>query len=85
MQRHNREIHTKTPVEKRVLTEREAAEYIGMSQAFLRQDRMNGPRHRRTLGPPYIRIGRRSIRYLLEDLDGWLEGFREPQNGSLHR
>jgi len=59
----------------RVLTEKEAALYITMSRSFLRQDRMNGHRMGRTHGPPYIRIGR-SIRYLRDDLDTWLEQLR---------
>jgi predicted DNA-binding transcriptional regulator AlpA len=57
---------------KRSLTEKEAAEYIGMSCSFLRQDRMNGFRQNRTPGPNYVRIGR-AVRYLREELDKWLE------------
>lgn len=60
---------------KRSFTEREAAEYIGMSCSFLRQDRMNGFRENRTPGPNYIRIGR-AIRYLIEELDRWLENYK---------
>lgn len=59
-------------VDRRALTESEAAAYIGMSRSFLRQDRMNGLRECRTPGPRFIRIGR-SIRYLREDLDFWLD------------
>jgi predicted DNA-binding transcriptional regulator AlpA len=58
--------------EKRAFTEAEAAEYIGMSRSYLRQDRMTGPRETRTTGPPWVQIGR-AIRYLKEDLDAWLE------------
>ena len=58
-----------------VLTEIDAAKYIGMSRSFLRQDRMNGFRERRTRGPVFIRIGRQ-IRYHLVDLDAWLEEHR---------
>ena len=64
-------------IEKRSLRSREAAIYIGMSDSFLRQSRMDGDRENRTPAPPYIRIGRRAIRYLREDLDFWLEQFRE--------
>jgi len=60
---------------KRCFTEKEAAQYIAMSRSFLRQDRMNGFRKERTPGPHYIKIGR-SIRYLKEDLDMWLEKYR---------
>ncbi len=59
-------------MEKRGFTEKEAAKYIGMSCAFLRQDRMNGRRKNRTRGPKPIRIGR-SVRYLKEELDAWLD------------
>lgn len=61
---------------KRALSEIEAAIYIKMSRSFLRQDRMNGIRHNRTPGPPFIKIGR-TVRYLKDDLDQWLESHRE--------
>lgn len=58
-----------------VLTEADAARYIAMSRSFLRQSRMDGVRDRRTPGPNFLKIGR-SVRYLREDLDRWLEQFR---------
>lgn len=61
-------------VVKRALTEVETAEYIGMSRSFLRQSRMEGNRENRTPAPPFIKIGR-SVRYLIEDLDNWLDSF----------
>lgn len=60
---------------KNTLTEKEAAEYIGMSRSFLRQDRMNGYRENRTPGPNFLKVGR-SIRYLKNDLDSWLNELR---------
>lgn len=54
-----------------VLTEKEAAKYIGMSRSFLSQDRMNGYRENRTKGPRFMKLGR-SIRYHKNDLDDWL-------------
>ena len=66
---------------KRSLTEKEAAEYIGMSCSFLRQDRMNGLRKNRTPGPNFIKIGR-TIRYLREELDKWLEMYRVERSSS---
>lgn len=60
---------------KRSMTEKEAAEYIGMSCSFLRQDRANGIRENRTPGPDYIKIGR-AVRYLREELDKWLEAYK---------
>ncbi len=55
----------------RLLTEKQAAPYIGMSRSFLRQSRMNGKRQNRTPGPPFLKIGRKVL-YLAEDLDSWL-------------
>jgi hypothetical protein len=55
----------------RLLTETQAAPYIGMSRSFLRQSRMNGKRQNRTAGPPFLKIGRKVL-YLAEDLDTWL-------------
>ena len=59
------------------LSEKDAAIYIAMSRSFLRQGRMNGDREGRTPTPPYLKIGSRSVRYLKEDLDNWLEQFRQ--------
>ncbi len=56
----------------RVLNEKEAARYIGMSVPFLRQSRVDGNRQNRTPAPPYVKIGR-SVRYLVADLDAWLQ------------
>jgi predicted DNA-binding transcriptional regulator AlpA len=61
-------------VTKRVLTEIETSAYIGMSRSYLRQARMDGNRENRTPAPPFIKIGR-SVRYLREDLDNWLDQF----------
>lgn len=55
-----------------VLTEIEAAKYIGMSQSFLNADRSNGPRKNRTKGPAFIKIGR-AVRYRINDLDEWIQ------------
>lgn len=66
---------TKPNDTRRALSEAEAAQYIGMSRSFLRQDRMNGHRENRTPAPPFIKIGR-NVRYLRDDLDAWLESHR---------
>lgn len=58
-----------------VLTEKEAAKYIGMSRSFLSQDRINGYRENRTQGPRFMKLGR-SIRYQKNDLDDWLDSRR---------
>ena len=62
-------------MEKKVYKEAEAAGYICMSSSFLSQDRVYGAFENRTPGPKYIRIGR-SIRYLKDDLDSWLDQHR---------
>lgn len=69
-------------MDKRVFTEIETAEYIGMSRSYLRQSRMEGNRANRTPAPPFIKIGR-SIRYLKEDLDKWLD--EQPKHQQLTR
>lgn len=63
-------------VVKRLMTEQETSEYICMSRSFLRQSRMEGNRENRTPAPPFIKIGR-SVRYLIEDLDNWLDSFHK--------
>lgn len=60
---------------KRVFSELETAQYIGMSRSFLRQSRMEGNREGRTPAPPFIKIGR-AVRYLKEDVDQWLNAFQ---------
>ncbi|MCP3679893.1 MAG: helix-turn-helix domain-containing protein [Gammaproteobacteria bacterium] len=59
-------------MQKAVLSEKEAAAYIGMSVAFLQKDRMNGKLSGRTPGPRWIKVGRRVL-YLKADLDQWLQ------------
>ena len=60
-----------TSFEKPVLSEKEAASYIGMSVYFLQKDRVNGKLAGRTPGPRWIKAGRR-ILYFKRDLDMWL-------------
>jgi len=55
-----------------MLTEKEAAKYISMSRSFLSKDRMNGYRYGHKYGPEFVKSGRRSIRYLIKDLDEWI-------------
>lgn len=61
---------------KRAFSEKEASTYIGMSRSFLRKGRMNGELESSIPPPPHIRMGSRTIRYLREDLDAWLEQFK---------
>ena len=63
------------PPKHSLLTEKQAAPYIGMSRSFLRQSRMNGKRLNMTPGPPFLKIGRKVL-YLADDLDTWLLAHR---------
>lgn len=51
----------------RLLNTREAAEYLGMSMAFLERDRWTGPK------VPFVRVGSRAVRYRKTDLDCYIE------------
>lgn len=64
------------PIQRRLLTDPEAATYLGVSISFLRQGRMEGRRNNRSPGPPFIRMGSKAIRYDLQDLDAWLAANR---------
>lgn len=68
---------------KRALTEAETSNYIGMSRSYLRQSRMDGHRENRTPAPPFIKIGR-SVRYLLDDLNRWLDQFHRLEHLGQH-
>ena len=57
---------------KNILSEAEAAEYIGMSRCFLTQCRRDGQLRGKAKNPPYIKISNRA-RYLVSDLNAWLE------------
>lgn len=50
------------------LNTKEAADYIGMSEAFLERDRSCTGDGR----IPFVRIGTRSVRYRRSDLDNYL-------------
>lgn len=67
-------------LKKRAFSEKEAAEYIGMSRSFLRQARMTGPLPDRAPAPPFRRIGPRTVRYFKEDLDDFLDQFPRWEN-----
>jgi excisionase family DNA binding protein len=55
------------------IQEPDAAQYVGLSRAYLRQARAQGR------GPAFVRLGR-AVRYLTADLDAWLEAHRvEPK------
>lgn len=73
---HNQKASTKELLNKRVLKDKEASRYIGMSESWLRHGRIEGSRSDHIPRPPFIKIGR-SVRYLIEDLDAWLEQFQK--------
>ena len=58
---------TTEPIRARTLRERDAAQYINLSPSFLKSARLG-----RCDGPPFVRLGR-AVRYLVDDLDAWLE------------
>lgn len=49
----------------RLLTTREAAQFLGVSESFLERDRWQGARI------PFVRIGRRAVRYKLSTLEAF--------------
>jgi len=49
-----------------LLTVNQAAEYVGLKPATLNQYRWAGG------GPPFFRLGSRSIRYDQDDLEAWM-------------
>ncbi len=53
-----------------LLTTKDAAQYLGVSEAFLERDRWAGAR------VPFIRVGARAVRYRLSDLDAYIEAQR---------
>ena len=59
----------------RSFSEKNAAAYIGLAPATLRQSRCHGTREGRTPTPKHIKIGR-AVRYLKEDLDSFLDEMR---------
>jgi len=50
-----------------LLTTKQAAEYLGVSCAFLERDRWAGAQ------VPFVRVGSRAVRYRLQDLDTYIE------------
>ena len=53
-----------------LLTTKQAAQYLGMSTAFLERDRWAGAK------VPFVRIGSRTVRYLKSDLEEYIESRR---------
>ena len=52
----------------RLLTTTEAAQFLGVSKAFLERDRWAGARI------PFVRVGERAVRYQLSELEAYIAG-----------
>jgi len=50
----------------KLLNTKQAAEHLGVSAAFLERDRWAGAK------VPFVRLGSRSIRYRIEDLEAFI-------------
>lgn len=62
------ELHTHSATAlDRLITEREAAAFLGYSNRSLQNWRLRGG------GPLFVRVSKRSIRYRLRDLIAWSE------------
>ena len=53
-----------------LLTEREAAELLGLTRSFMQARRVRGD------GPKFVRISSRCIRYDIQDLKAWISDLR---------
>lgn len=53
-----------------LLNTQQAAEYLGVSVAFLERDRWAGAR------VPFIKVGSRAVRYQLNDLEQYVQSCR---------
>ena len=60
-------------MQQRGLNTKEVAERTGMSVSFLKKARRNGAPGGRTPGPCCYRVGKRAIRYRIEDVDDWID------------
>lgn len=58
---------------KELMSPREAAEYLGVSESWLERDRFQASQAKVGPAVPYSRIGHRSIRYRRVDLDAFVE------------
>lgn len=51
-----------------LLTEKMLAAYLSVSKALIRRWRQHGG------GPPFTKLGEKSVRYRLRDVQKWLDG-----------
>ena len=71
-------------MEKKLLTTKEAAKYLGMSVSFLASSRMNGNLEGHLHAPCFIKVGKRGIRYSEEDLISWIDKNRCELKGGIN-
>ena len=57
-------------MQQQLLNTQQAAEFLGVSTAFLERDRWAGAR------VPYIKVGSRAVRYQLNDLELYVQSCR---------
>ena len=57
-------------MKERLLTTKEAAQFLGVSKAFLERDRWAGAQI------PFIRVGARAVRYRVADLEAFMNSRR---------
>jgi excisionase family DNA binding protein len=62
-------------MEARLLSTKEAAQRLGVSEAFLERDRWAGAKI------PFVRIGTRTVRYREEDLERYIAAQTLPSYG----
>jgi hypothetical protein len=65
-------VHSTTPDQpskpEPLLTTKDAARFLSVSEAFLERDRWAGARI------PFVRIGTRAVRYKLSELEAYING-----------
>jgi excisionase family DNA binding protein len=61
----------------KLLTTKEAARYLGVSEAFLERDRWAGARI------PFVKIGSRAVRYQHAELDAYIQQQRRCSTSEL--
>ncbi len=57
--------------DKALLSPAETAEYLGVSEVWLEYTRL------RKIGPTFLRLGHRTIRYAIADLDAFIASSRQ--------
>lgn len=62
-----------------LLTTQQAAEFLGVSVAFLERDRWAGAR------VPFIKIGSRAVRYQLNDLEQYVQSCRRRSTSEVSK